>query len=101
MVIVEGDKENCVHDGEDHRREQGAAQDELEPGVRDGVLGLAWANTNLKRRGELLKLDGESEKECLRDFKTWGFSVYVFPQTFIHSLLHTNWLSFYHTVKAG
>ena len=56
MVVVEGDKEDCVHDGEDHRREQGAAQDELEPGVRDGVLGLAWANTNLKERGERLDL---------------------------------------------
>ena len=49
MVVVEGDKEDRVHDGEDHRREQGAAQDELEPGVRDGVLGLARANTNLKK----------------------------------------------------
>ena len=49
MVVVEGDKEDRVHDGEDHRREQGAAQDELEPGVRDGVLGLARANTDLKK----------------------------------------------------
>ena len=49
MVVVEGDKEDRVHDGEDHRREQGAAQDELEPGVRDRVLGLARANTNLKK----------------------------------------------------
>ena len=56
MVVVEGDKEDRVHDGEDHGREQGASQDELEPGVRDGVLGLARANTNLKNRGERLDL---------------------------------------------
>ena len=41
VVIIEGDKEKRVHDGEDHGREQGASQDKLEPGVRDGVLGLA------------------------------------------------------------